>query len=112
MMNDLITIRLESSTIAVLIAGLYSLYSSIDPVAVPQSLYLELAEKLSADYLKSWDYDKEKFEDWIKYDLMIAPKDLWSESELNARNSNDLYFERDMGHIIYVVWANMDGVLG
>lgn len=109
MMDDLLTIRLEPSTIAVLIAGLYSLYSSVDPVAVPQSIYLELAEKLSS-YLLIWDYDKERFEDWIKYDLMIAPKDLWSEEELNARNPNDLYFERDMGHVIFVVWANMDGL--
>ena len=88
-LNDNVKVELELSTISTLIAGLYCLYTNTDPVAIPASLYLELAEKI-APYFEKWDYEVISFEDWIKYNLLIIPK-VMVEDELESLKENDLY---------------------
>ena len=105
-MIDLIDIKIEIPTLASLIAGLYCLNTSIDPVAIPVSLYLELAEKL-VPFLEKWDYSKISFEDWLKTSLIIAPKVLFSDSELEEYKQHGIYFERVNGNAILVCTAEM-----
>ena len=104
-LNEQVPIRLEVSTIATLVAGLYCMYTGTDSMAIPTSLYIEIAEKL-IPYLENWDYSKMTFEDWIKYNLLIVPKML-IEDNLDEFKKNEWYFERDNGNIMLVVTAEM-----
>ena len=107
-LNDKIPIKLEVGTIAVLLSGLYCVYSATDPLAIPSSLYIEIAEKL-VPYLENWDFEKLSFESWVKYNLLIIPK-VMIEDELEEYKKNEVYFERENGNVILVVTANMNGV--
>lgn len=103
-----IPLELELSTLSVLIAGLYCHYSSVDPMAIPESLYIEIAEKL-VPYLENWNYEKISFEQWLQYNLLIMPK-IMVEDELEELKKNEFYIERDNGNIMLIVSADMDGV--
>lgn len=104
-LNERIQMSLEVSTIAILVAGLYCTFNNVDSMAIPSSLYIEIAEKL-VPYLNNWDYEKLSFEDWIKYNLIILPK-IMVEDEIDELKKNELYFERDNGNIMLVVTAEM-----
>lgn len=104
-LNDKVELKIEVGTLATLISGLYCVYSAIDPLAVPSSLYIELAEKI-VPYLEEWDFEKLSFEDWIKYNLLIIPKVL-IEDEIEEYKKNQIYFERENGNVILVVTAEM-----
>lgn len=105
-LTEKVDLKIEVGTLATLVAGLYHTFSSVDPIAVPTSVYIELAEKLQP-FLEKWDYDKISFEDWVKFNLMIMPKFLFSEEELNEFRNNQIYFEREVGRAILVVSAEM-----
>ena len=104
-LKDKVELKIEVGTLAILISGLYCVYSAIDPLAVPSSLYIELAEKI-VPYLEEWDFEKLSFEDWIKYNLLIIPKVL-IEDEIEEYKKNQIYFERENGNVILVVTAEM-----
>ena len=104
-LKDKVTLSIEVGTLATLLSGLYSFYSSVNPSLIPTSLYIEIAEKI-VPYLKDWDYDKLSFEEWIKYNLLIIPKPL-IEDEIDEYRENELYFERVNGNVILVVTAEM-----
>ena len=104
-LNDKVPVQLEVSTIATLVAGLYCVYTGTDSMAIPTSLFIEIAEKL-VPYLGNWDYSKISFEDWVHYNLLIVPK-IMVEDELDELKKSDWYFERDNGNIILVVTAEM-----
>lgn len=101
-LNDLINIKIEVSTLATLIAGLYCTMASVDPMAIPSSIYIELAEKL-VPYLTEWDYDKITFEEWIGTHLLIIPKVLCSEEDIEEMKQNTVYLERENGNVILIV---------
>lgn len=103
----MVRVELEKSTLSVLLAGLYIHYSGIDPIAVPQFLWLEIADKL-IPYLEKWDYDKLSLEEWLQYNLLIIPKELVD--DVDELKKNDWYFERENGNIVLIVTANMEGV--
>jgi len=93
-----VTVELELGTFATLIAGMYCTYSAVNPMAIPEYLWLEVATKV-APYLK----DIESFEEWIKYNLLIIPKDLCSEEDIETYKKNTEYFERENGNAILIV---------
>lgn len=103
-LNSKVGIEVEVGTFATLLAGLYCTYSQIDPVAIPTSVYIELSEKL-IPFLEKWDYTRISLEDWIKYNLIIMPKDFFSEEELEEFKGNDIFFERVNGRVILIVTA-------
>jgi hypothetical protein len=107
-LKDRVPIELEVGTLATLLSGLYSVYSSTDPRAIPTSVYIEIAEKL-IPYLDNWAYDAISFEDWVKYCLLIAPK-VMVEDRLDYLKQNELYFERENGNVILVISADMERV--
>ena len=93
-----VSVELDLGTFATLIAGMYCTYSAVNPMAIPEYLWLEVATKV-APYLK----DVESFEDWIKYNLLIIPKDLCSEEDIESYKKNTEYFERENGNAILIV---------
>lgn len=105
-MNDKISMEIEVGTLATLIAGLYCLNSVVDPVAIPTSVYIELCEKL-VPFLDGWDYEKLSFEDWVKYNLIIAPKMMFSDEDVEAFKKNTIYFERDNGPVLLIATAEV-----
>ena len=101
-LNDLVGIKIEVSTLATLIAGLYCTMASVDPMAIPSSIYIELAEKL-VPYLEKWDYDNLTFEQWVGANLLIIPKVLCSEDDIEKLKKNTVYLERENGNAILIV---------
>lgn len=102
----MINVKLGIGTFATLLAGLYCTHSGIDVLAVPTSLYIELVEQLTP-YLKVWDYEKISFEDWVKYNLIIAPKEMFEDSELEDCKNNAIYIERKIGNVVLVATADV-----
>ena len=101
-LNDLVGIKIEVSTLATLIAGLYCTMASVDPMAIPSSIYIELAEKL-VPYLEEWDYDNLTFEQWVGANSLIIPKVLCSEDDIEELKKNTVYLERENGNAILIV---------
>lgn len=98
----MVKIELDKTTIAVLIAGLYCINHNVNALAIPESLYLEIAEKLEY-FLPTWDFSKISFEDWIDKCLVIYPKVLFDDETLKEMQQDTLYWERDNGNAILVV---------
>lgn len=104
--NDLVPLHLSVSTLSILIAGLYSVFSDVNPMAIPESLYLEIAEKL-VPYLDEWDYEKLSFEDWVKYNLFIYPTQALGEETLVELMESTIYFERVNGNVLLSISMEM-----
>ena len=100
----MVKVEIDTSTLGVLIAGLYTFNALADANAVPVSMYLEVANQLKP-YLEKWDYEKMSFEDWIKNELMIYPKVMFSEDELNECKDNDIFIELVIGNVILIATA-------
>ena len=62
-------VELETNTLAVLVAGMYCTDHQVDSMAIPQSLWIQIAEKLEY-FLPDWDFDKISFEEWIRTHLL------------------------------------------
>lgn len=104
-LKDKVTLTIEVGTLATLLSGLYSVFATVDPRAIPTSVYIELAEKL-LPYFQNWDYNKLSFEEWVKYNLLIVPK-LLIEDNIDEFKENEIYFERVTGNVVLVVTAEM-----
>ena len=101
-LGDKVDIKIEVATLSTLIAGIYCTVTQIDPIAIPTSIYIELAEKL-VPYLENWDYDKISFEQWIETHLLIIPKAMCSEEDIEEFKQNTVYLERENGNAILIV---------
>ena len=75
-------------------------------MAIPQSLWLEIAEKLEP-HLENWDYGKISFEDWIKYNLFIYPTMALDDDTLKDIKETTEYFERVNGNVLLSVSMDM-----
>ena len=104
--GDLVPVTLSVSTLSILIAGLYSVFTDVNPMAIPESLYLEIAEKL-VPYLDEWDYGKLSFEDWVKYNLFIYPTQALDEETLLELMESTIYFERVNGNVLLSISMEM-----
>ena len=102
-------VELEKTTLAVLIAGLYCTYNSVDSIAIPESIFLTVAEQLEF-FLDSWDYDVISFEDWVKTCLLIIPKVMLDENDLKEMQSKSLYWEYPNGNVVLVVSMNIEPI--
>ena len=105
-LSDDISLTIKVGTLSILLGGLYTSYTGVDVRAIPESVYIELAEKL-VPYLEKWDYDKISFEEWIRTSLIIAPKDMFNETELNEYQRAEIYFERKLGNMIMIICGEM-----
>ena len=98
----MVLVNLGVDTFSVLVAGLYCTSHNTNALAVPQSVYLQIAEKLEY-FLQQWDYSKISFEDWIDTHLLIYPKALISDEELADLRANTLYWEQSNGNAVLVI---------
>ena len=105
----MVKVDLETHTLAILVAGIYSGVHEVEPIAIPESVWLGVAEKLEY-FLPDWNYDKISFEDWINNCLTILPKVMLSEEELEYLQGNSLYWEVPNGNAILIVSMDVTGV--
>lgn len=102
----MVWINIEEGSLASLIAGLYTLYAVVDVNAIPPILFVEVANQV-AKYLDEWDYEALSFEDWIRYNLLIYPKEVFSESEINEYKENTIYIEMELGNVTLIATAEV-----
>ena len=100
-------IELDESTIAVLLAGLYTVNTGVNPIAIPESLWLDIVKILSP-YLETWDYKKMSFEEFVRQNLLIVPKQLCTEEDIDYYKQNTVYFEYPNGNVVLMVTFNID----
>lgn len=98
----MIPVKLELSTLSILIAGLYCTYSAVEPIGIPEFIWLKIATLLEP-YMDEWDYEKHTFEDWVKYDLLIIPKALCTDEDIEHFKGNTVYQEEINGNAILIV---------
>ena len=98
----MVTVDLETGTLAVLVSGLYCADHGVDAKAIPSSIWISIAEKLEY-FLPMWDYDRISFEDWIKNCLLIYPKEMFAEDELEQLQGQSLYWEFPNGRTILFI---------
>lgn len=109
----MINIQLEKSTLAGLISGLYCAFNNVNVMAIPESLWIEIAEKL--EYFISddlWDFSKMSFEEWVKTGLFIYPKEMIPESDLEEMKGSTLYWERLTGNVVLAVSMDIKSING
>lgn len=99
-----VQIRVSVLTLATMIAGLYSVHTQINIMAISTELFIELANQL-LPYLEEWDYDKITFERWIQDYLLIYPADMFSAVEYNEAKRNPIFIERNYGNVILIATA-------
>ena len=100
-------IELDESTIAVLLAGLYTVNTGVNPIAIPESLWLHMVNILSP-YLETWDYKKMSFEEFVRQNLLIIPKQLCTEEDIDYYKQNTVYFEYPNGNVVLIVTFNIE----
>lgn len=105
----MVKVDLKTDTLAVLIGGLYCIYHNINSIAVPENVYVSIAEKLEL-FLPNWNYDNISFEEWVEKCLTIIPKDIVTEDDLKYLQENTLYYEMNNGGVILVVSMDIGGI--
>lgn len=105
----MVKVDLKTHTLAILVAGIYSVVHEVELIAIPESVYLSVAEKLEF-FLPDWNYEKISFEDWINNCLTILPKVMLSEEELEYLQNNTLYWEVPNGNAVLIVSMDVTGV--
>ena len=101
-----VNLRIEETTLAIIIAGLYSAYASVNVYAVPYDVYLVVAKELTP-YLENWNYELITFEQWVEHNLLIYPKQAFTENELTSAKDNDIYLEYPAGNVILIITASV-----
>lgn len=101
-LDSLVPLTISVATLSTLIAGIYCTVSHIDPIAIPTSIYIEIAEKI-APLLEDWDYEKMTFEQWVETQLLIIPKALCTEEDIEEMKKNSVYLERENGRAILII---------
>lgn len=94
----MVKIDVSFDTFTLLIAGLYSVHSDIDPVAVPRSIWMELGERLEK-LLVNWDYEKISLEDWISTCLFIYPLEALDVEQVQWYEENTECWTRMNGNV-------------
>ena len=107
----MVKIELRTSTIAVLIAGLYSIRFNVDSMAIPESVFILIAETLE-NYIPLWDFNKIGFEDWVSNCLWIYPTPLLSDVEIADLKKNTLYWEVPNGNVMLSVSMDINDING
>ena len=102
-------VDLSTNTIAVLVSGIYCGENNVDPMAIPTSVWISIAEKLEY-FLPSWDYEVISFEDWVRTCLLIMPKVMIDEDDLKEMQETTLYWEYPNGNVILVVSMNIEPI--
>lgn len=98
----LIPIKVERTTLSVLISGLYCGFHKVDPMAIPESLWMEIVEKLDY-FLDGWEFEKCTLEQFLMDGLTIYPTDMLSDEVIDEMKKTTLYWERLNGNALLSV---------
>lgn len=98
----MVKVELQTSTLAVLIAGMYCTSHEVNSLAIPESIWLNIAERLEF-FIPNWNYDVISFEDWVNNFLTIYPKEMLSDEDIKYMQENTLYSELPNGNVVLVV---------
>lgn len=109
----MVLVELDNNTLAVLVAGLYCTENQVDSMAIPQSVWLAIAEKLEY-FIESggWDFNKISFEDWVITSLWIYPKQLIDDELIESMKKTSLYWEVPNGNAVLSVSMDVGGING
>lgn len=107
----MVLVDLDVNTLSVLIAGIYCSEHQVESIAIPQSVWLSIAEKLEY-FLPDWDYNIISFEEWISTCLMILPKPMLDEEDIEKLQGSTLYWEAPNGNIILVISMDIGVING
>ena len=102
-------VDLTTTTLAVLVSGLYCAENNVDAMAIPQSVWFTIAEKIEY-FLPDWDYEVISFEEWIRTCLMIVPKVLLTEEDLEEMRETCIYWEYPNGNMVLVISMNIEPI--
>lgn len=109
----MVLIELETDTLAVLISGMYCVNHNVDAMAIPQSVWMEIAEKM--EYFignELWDFKKISFEDYIKTGIFIFPTEALDKETLDEMMDGCLYWERENGNITLSISMDIKDING
>ena len=98
----MVSVELDKFTLSTLVAGLYCSSHQIDSMAIPHSVWIEIAEKLEY-FIPTWNYEKISFEDWVDNCLLILPKELLTDPEIMELQKDTLYWERLNGNVVLII---------
>ena len=99
-MDRIVTVDMSVGTLAVLISGLYIHDTMLSVNAIPSSLFIEVAELL-VPYLPL------NVDEFIR-ELIIAPKQLFSDEELlDYEKNNKIFIERQFGNAVLIATAKV-----
>lgn len=107
----MVSVDLNTDTLSVLIAGIYCTGHQVNSAAIPQSVWLSVAEKLEF-FLPNWDYSKISFEQWVGTHLLIMPKPMLDENEIKELESSTLYWEVPNGNIMLIISMDIKPING
>lgn len=107
----MVVVDISNSTLSVLVAGLYCVSHDVNSIAIPESVYLYVAEQLEY-FLPNWDYDRISFEEWVCNYLTIYPKPMLSVEHIKDLQENTLYVEMPNGNVILVVSMDVSMING
>ena len=102
----MVLVELKTGTLGALVSGLYCSSNGVNAMAIPQSVWIEIAEKLEY-FLPMWNFEKISFEDWVNTCLVIYPKEMISEEELDDLKKDSLYWERMNGNVLLFISMNI-----
>ena len=104
----MVMVELKTETLAVLISGLYCTSHSVNPMAIPESLWMDIAGKL--EYFISnelWDFSKVSFEDFVTQNIFVYPTEMLDVETMEELTTNSLYWETDNGNVTLSVSLNI-----
>lgn len=106
----MISLKIGRTTFSVLISGLYCGFHGVDPMAIPESVWMEIVEKLES-YLDKWDYDVCSLEQFFQNNLIIYPRTMLDDATVKDMKENTLYWERVNGNVILSISMDMNHIL-
>ena len=102
-------VKLRTSTLGVLVAGLYCSIHEVESIAIPESIWIYIAEQLEY-FLPNWNYEVISFEDWVEHNLTILPKAMLDEEDIKYLQENTLYNEIMNGNVVLIVSMDIRGI--
>lgn len=93
-------VELNTNTLAVLVGGLYCTHNDVSAMAIPESLWLSIAEKLTY-FIENglWDFSKLSFEEFVQHDIFIYPTEALDGETLKDMMEIPLYWETSNGNV-------------
>ena len=105
------TIQLNTTTLAVLISGLYCTDNNVDSRAIPLQVWLDIAEKLEY-FLPYWNFNEISFEDWVNKHLSILPKILLTDEDIEDMIQSTMYWEHPNGNMVLSISMDIRPING